>query len=85
MKAFNEAKRKIPPTPLPDWMWDHGLRGSLAGVEECHLANDVLLVYTHKDDVVTLLDCCTHEELDRSGSTVIKKRLRLARVSSRSR
>lgn len=59
MARLNEAKRNIPPTPLPGWMRDHKLRGRLVGISECHLAHDVLLIYTHKDDVITLLDCCT--------------------------
>lgn len=80
MATFNAAKRDIPPTPLPEWMRDHKLHGRLVGISECHLANDVLLVYTHKDDVVTLLDCCTHDELTRDRGAHIRNRLRIASI-----
>ena len=85
MARLNEAKRNIPPTPLPGWMRDHKLRGRLVGISECHLAHDVLLIYTHKDDVITLLDCCTHDELTRDRGAHIRNSLRIAIARSRPR
>ena len=63
LTIFNHNKREIPPRDLPPNMQDHGLTGNLAGVRECHLGQDVLLLYTHKDDVVTLLRVCRHSDL----------------------
>lgn len=84
MRAFNVAKRLIPPNPLPDWMRDHGLHGKLADMSECHLAHDILLIYTHKDDVVTLLDCCTHKELKGAGGEArIRGRQKIANARAR--
>lgn len=60
---FNTYKRKIPPRQLPKNMKDHVLQGVLAGIRECHLAPDVLLLYTHKDDVVDMLYICRHDDL----------------------
>lgn len=84
MAAFNLAKRQIPPAALPEWMRDHKLHGRLTEISECHLANDVLLIYTHEDDVITLLDCCTHAELERDGAiTRIRNRRRIALARAR--
>jgi mRNA interferase YafQ len=63
LKTFNDNKRKIPPERLPKKMKDHVLQGKLAGIRECHLDDDVLLLYLHQDDVVTLLHICRHEDL----------------------
>lgn len=63
MTIFNEYKRKIPPERLPAKMKDHHLKGRLDGHKECHLAADVLLIYTHENDVVTLIDVCRHSQL----------------------
>jgi addiction module RelE/StbE family toxin len=63
LTEFNEAKRKIPPARLSDKMKDHVLGGNLKGIRECHLDNDVLLLYTHADDVVHLLLVCNHDDI----------------------
>lgn len=52
---FNKNKRFIPPVRLPPEMKDHVLQGKLAGVRECHLDDDVLLLYTHKDHIVKMI------------------------------
>jgi mRNA-degrading endonuclease YafQ of YafQ-DinJ toxin-antitoxin module len=80
MRTFNDAKRTIPPTDLPDLMRDHKLHGGLRGLSECHLAYDVLLIYTHANDVVTMIDCCTHEELaSDAGIQIIRRAVRVAK------
>src|SRR6266853_6495049 len=76
MRVFNVAKREITPARLPDKMRDHALKGQLAGMNECHLAGDALLVYTHENDVVLMIDVCTHDELMNNGGQAIRKRLR---------
>jgi addiction module RelE/StbE family toxin len=63
IKTFNDAKRVIPTAPLPKKMKDHVLDGKLKGIRECHLAGDVLLLYTHQEDVVRMLYICQHEDL----------------------
>lgn len=85
MLDFNVAKRKIPPAPLDPKMRDHQLKGALAGISECHLAGDVLLLYTHKDDVVLLIDVCTHDELKEDSKSVVRKRVKVARQRLRVR
>jgi addiction module RelE/StbE family toxin len=70
LRAFNEIKHKIPTRNLPKYMRDHTLRGRLAGLRECHLAGDVLLIYTHLGDVVNMIDVCSHTELMREEKTI---------------
>lgn len=60
---FNEYKREIPPRALPGRMNDHVLKGALDGIRECHLAADVLLLYRHEDDIVSMLKVCRHADL----------------------
>ena len=60
---FNEYKRIIPPRRLPNQMKDHVLQGNLAGIRECHLSGDVLLLYTHEDNLVRMLYICEHSDL----------------------
>jgi addiction module RelE/StbE family toxin len=45
MTAFDRCKRAIPPEPLPAKMHDHKLDGPFKGYMECHLDDDVLLIY----------------------------------------
>jgi addiction module RelE/StbE family toxin len=60
---FNLLKKHSPPKALPDKMKDHVLQKPLQGIRECHLAPDVLLLYTHRDDVLHLLYICRHSDL----------------------
>jgi len=41
---------------------DHELKGEYAGIRECHIKNDLLLLYQQRDDVLVLLlvDIGTH-------------------------
>lgn len=52
---------------LPVKYQDHALKGEFLGVRECHVGNDMLLMYQKKDDalVLILLDIGTHSELFR--------------------
>ncbi len=61
MQLFNVNKRKIPPEPLPRGMRDHKLKG--AELWECHLASNILLIYRYEDNLVRLVDICTHDAL----------------------
>jgi addiction module RelE/StbE family toxin len=76
LTVFNSAKRKIPPDRLPGDMKDHVLGGNLKGIRECHLDGDVLLLYTHADDLVTLLLVCQHADLKGSKAKELAARIR---------
>lgn len=51
--------------PLPGRYKDHQLIGSLKEFRECHIKNDLLLVYKKQDEVLILLlvDIGTHSSL----------------------
>ena len=40
--------------PLPPQYRDHALAGNLAGLRDCHITSDWLLLYTIQDDVLVL-------------------------------
>jgi mRNA interferase YafQ len=52
---------------LPREFLDHKLSGELRGFMECHVQNDLLLVYHVKDDrlILVLVDLGTHASLFR--------------------
>jgi addiction module RelE/StbE family toxin len=54
-------------------MKDHKLDGKLKGIKECHLAADILLVYTHENDAVDLLDVCRHSGLKGKKGKALSK------------
>lgn len=62
-QTFNEYKREIPAKRLPAAMKDHALKGAFKGIRECHLADDVLLLYTHRKNEVRMLYICEHADL----------------------
>jgi mRNA interferase YafQ len=75
-KDFMEKKGKIPPERLPGTMRDHALTGALAGFKECHLDGDVLLIYTHENDVVMLYRVCDHDAIAGKNAKKMAKILR---------
>jgi mRNA interferase YafQ len=75
LTEFNNAKREIPPRRLPELFEDHALIGNLKGIRECHLANDILLLYTHQDDIVRLILVCNHDDMDGTKAKGLKKRI----------
>lgn len=80
IKTFNDNKRAIPPIPLPPQMRDHKLDFNLKGIRECHLADDVLLLYEHEDDVVKMLYICRHEDLYGKRGKQLAAKLRELRI-----
>jgi len=62
LKIFKEFKQPRPPKRLPAGFNDHALRGGLDGFRECHLDGDVLLLYTDKHDLMTLIVVCKHDD-----------------------
>ena len=75
LTEFNVAKREIPPKRLPQLFEDHALTGNLKGVRECHLAHDILLLYTHEDDVVRLILVCSHDDMYGTKAKGLKKKI----------
>lgn len=63
LKRFKEFKAQRPPKRLPAGFNDHTLHGRLEGFRECHLDQNVLLLYTDKHDLVTLIVVCNHDDL----------------------
>jgi addiction module RelE/StbE family toxin len=64
MTTFDRCKRSIPPDPLPGKMKDHNLSGPLKGFCECHLDDDVLLIYKPAPKgAIKLFRVCTHADL----------------------
>jgi mRNA interferase YafQ len=53
--------------PLPEQYRDHALTGSMTGQRECHLAPDILLIYSLQNSILTLtlIDIGTHSQLFR--------------------
>ena len=52
--------------PLPAQNKDHALSGDLAGLRDCHIENDWVLLYFYHDSVelvLTLTDTGTHSDL----------------------
>lgn len=74
VKEFRDRKAERPPGRLPAKMKDHKSDGALKGIKECHLAGDILLVYTHENDVVDLLDVCRHTGLSGKKGKALRKR-----------
>jgi mRNA interferase YafQ len=75
LTEFNAAKRQIPPARLPEMFKDHALKGTLDGLRECHLAHDILLLYTHNNDLVRLILVCDHDEMSGTKAKGFKKRV----------
>lgn len=56
LKRYNKAiELLISGESLPAVYKDHGLTGSLKAYRECHVQNDILLVYQKHEDVLVLL------------------------------
>jgi addiction module RelE/StbE family toxin len=73
MTEFDRCKRSIPPQPLPARMKDHKLDGPLKGFMECHLADDVLLIYKPvPGGAIKLLRICTHADLKGPKAKILK-------------
>jgi mRNA-degrading endonuclease YafQ of YafQ-DinJ toxin-antitoxin module len=77
MKAFNEHKRAKPALKLPKKMADHKLDGPLSGFMDCHLAPDVILIYTPQaNGGVKLWTLCDHSDLKGPKAKELKKKLK---------
>lgn len=73
MAEFNRCKRAKPPQQLPGKMKDHKLDGPLKGYMDCHLADDVILLYKSlPNGAIKLLLVCEHADIKgkRAGTTL---------------
>jgi addiction module RelE/StbE family toxin len=77
MRVFNRHKRATPPEPLPAKMSDHKLDGPLRGFMECHLDDDILLIYkTMPKGAIKLFRVCTHADLKGPKAKALTKLLK---------
>jgi addiction module RelE/StbE family toxin len=77
MTTFDRCKRAIPLQPLPAKMKDHNLKGALKGYSECHLDDDVLLIYKPAPNgAIKLFRVCTHEDLKGPKAKTLAKQLK---------
>ena len=77
MTTFDRCKRAIPPQPLPAKMKDHNLGGPLKGFSECHLDDDVLLIYKPAPKgAIKLFRVCTHDDLKGPKARILAKQLK---------
>jgi mRNA interferase YafQ len=52
--------------PLPERYRDHALIGAYAGMRECHIRSDWLLIYRFDGDSLVLVRTGTHADLFRN-------------------
>lgn len=77
MTTFDRCKRAIPPEQLPAKMNDHKLDGPFKGYMECHLDDDVLLIYKPlAGGAIKLLRVCTHADLKGPKAKVLAKQIK---------
>ena len=65
MDALEEVLKKLKKgEPLPQELDPHRLKGSYKGHMECHVGNDLLLIWLDKEqDLIVLVRFGTHSEL----------------------
>jgi mRNA-degrading endonuclease YafQ of YafQ-DinJ toxin-antitoxin module len=77
MTEFNRCKRAKPAEQLPGRMSDHKLDGPLKGIMDCHLDNDVILLYKPlANGAVELLLVCNHSDIKGKKATTTAKRIK---------
>jgi mRNA interferase YafQ len=77
MTIFDRCKRAVPPESLPAKMKDHKLDGPFKGYMECHLADDVLLIYKPlPNGAYKLFRICQHADLKGPKAKTLVKQLK---------
>lgn len=61
-ETFLEYKKVRPPKRLPRGMKEHKWEGKLKWISECHLDDDICLLFTDKDHIVTLFIVIRHDD-----------------------
>ncbi|AWX13547.1 type II toxin-antitoxin system mRNA interferase toxin, RelE/StbE family [Mergibacter septicus] len=49
--------------PLPEIYKDHALSGNMQGIRDCHIYNDLILLYEIKEDVISFIRLGSPSEL----------------------
>jgi mRNA-degrading endonuclease YafQ of YafQ-DinJ toxin-antitoxin module len=76
MTEFNRCKRTDASTPLPGKMKDHKLDGPLKGFMDCHLDDDIILIYKPiASGGIRLFLLCEHSDLTGPKAKSLRKRL----------
>ena len=77
MAEFNRCKRATPAEQLPGKMKDHKLDGPLRGFMDCHLDDDVILIYKPiANGAIKLLLICEHADIKGKRAAVTIKRFK---------
>lgn len=77
MTEFNRCKRAEPPEQLPKKMSDHKLDGPLRGYYDCHLDDDVILIYKPLGNgAYRLITICDHSDLQGPKAKVLASKLK---------
>jgi mRNA-degrading endonuclease YafQ of YafQ-DinJ toxin-antitoxin module len=77
MTEFDRCKRLNPPIQLPGKMAEHKLDGPLGGVYDCHLSDDIILLYEPLGNgVYRLLEVCNHADLKGPRMKVLARRIK---------
>ena len=48
---------------LPEIYKDHALSGDMEGVRDCHIFNDLVLLYQINEDVISFIRLASHSEI----------------------
>ena len=77
MTQFDRCKRAEPPLRLPGKMQDHKLDGPLRGYYDCHLDDDVILIYKPiGKGAYKLIVVCDHSHLKGPKAKVLSTKLK---------
>ena len=77
MTEFNHCKRSVPPVQLPGRMKYDKLDGPLRGFYDCHLADDVILIYKPlANGGYKLFKVCTHADLKGPKAKILAAKLK---------
>lgn len=77
MTEFDTCKRAVPPRQLPGKMHDHKLNGLLKGFMDCHLADDVILIYKPlANGGIKLFSLCDHSDMKGPKAKALRNRLK---------
>lgn len=49
--------------PLPEKYRDHALSGDMAGLRDCHIFNDLVLIYQIENEVLSFIRLGSHAEV----------------------
>ncbi|WOJ88281.1 type II toxin-antitoxin system mRNA interferase toxin, RelE/StbE family [Methylocapsa polymorpha] len=77
MREFDRCKRAVPPIQLPGKMKDHKLDGPLKGYYDCHLDDDVILIYKPiGNGGYKLFRLCEHADLKGPKARILVSHLK---------